>query len=342
MGTLLCMFINTPTVIFCDGFCLGKIMRKLLFVLSLFVAGLAHARVLHVDDNVIKLSQTKTTDPALHVRIGDELWYGNMFPIFIQNTLHIRYNNINYSVFSCHPFTDTTNYIYDENGRLIAANENIYLESTGTQLIDTEHVPTLVTRSELELKFSDNNKKSDEYSYFFGIYDYYDTKSSYGLNFGKNNQFYEIFPWLCAYSGSGGPSWCGVPQGRPLTITVEEKTTKQLVILDAKNNLLRYGNQTKELQGRKTTEKESVILFGARNTDKYNNKKLRAYHKTDAMYIYSTKIYEDDVLVRHFVPVPCGLQIGDFVVPSNGMWDIVEQKFYGNMGTGDFIYGVDE
>ena len=48
---------------------------------------------------------------------------------------------------------------------------------------------------------------------------------------------------------------------------------------------------------------------------------------------------------RYFAPimvgVPCGLKIGDFVVPENGMWDIVEQKFYGNMGTGEFIYGVD-
>ena len=58
--------------------------------------------------------------------------------------------------------------------------------------------------------------------------------------------------------------------------------------------------------------------------------------------MYYAKIWDNDTLVRHFVPVPCGLQIGDFVVPSNGMWDIVEQKFYGNMGTGDFIYGVDE
>ena len=58
--------------------------------------------------------------------------------------------------------------------------------------------------------------------------------------------------------------------------------------------------------------------------------------------IYYFKIWQDDVLVRHFVPVPCGLRIGDFVVPENGMWDIVEQKVYGNMGTGDFVYGIDE
>lgn len=316
-------------------------MRFIIGLLLCSIIFTANARVLHVGNNTIKLSQTKTTSPALHIRVGGEVWYGAMHPASSQDTLHILYKNTEYSVLQCQPFTDTVNYTYDENGRLIGAVENAYLESTGTQYIDTLHVPTLVTRSELEIRFSDANKKSDGFAGFFGIADFYDTKSSYELNFGSPGQYYNIYPWLCAYSNSGGPSWCNVPQFRPLTITVEEKTTKQLVVLDAKNNLLQYGNQTKVLQGRKTTEKESVILFGTRSTDKYNNKKLRSYQQTDAMYIYSTKIYEDDVLVRHFVPVPCGLQIGDFVVPGNGMWDIVEQKFYGNMGTGDFIYGID-
>ena len=315
-------------------------MRLIALFLLLFIGVGADARVLHVGDNTIKLSQTKTTSPALHIKVDGELWYGAMCANYNHNSLHIKYNGIVYDVIQ--PFTDTTNYTYDADGRLVDANENIYLKSTGTQLIDTEHIPTLVTRSEMEIKFSDDNKKSDGCASFFGVYDYYDSISTYGLNFGSPGQYYNIYPWLCAYSGNGGPSWCNVPQWRPLTITVEEKTTKQLVVLDAKNNLLQYGNQTKVLQGRKTTEKESVILFGTRSTDKYNNKKLRSYQQTDAMYIYYTKIYEDDTLVRHFVPVPCGLQIGDFVVPSNGMWDIVEQKFYGNMGTGDFIYGIDE
>ena len=314
-------------------------MRKFACVLFVCVAFCANARVLHVGDNTIKLSQTKTTDPALHVRVGDELWYGGMGRCALpmnestDKELKVKYNNTDYWV------SDHTGYII-QDGKLTDVLCNVYLMGTGTQLIDTEHVPTLVTRSEMEIKFSDDNKKSDGYAGFFGIYDYYDTKSAYALNFGSPGQYYSIYPWICAYSGSGGPSWCASFGG--FHITQKLKTTKQLVILDAKNNLFQYGNQTKVLQGRKTTEKESIILFGARNTDKYNNKSLRYYQQTDAMYIYSTKIYEDDVLVRHFVPVPCGLKIGDFVVPSNGMWDIVEQKFYGNIGTGDFIYGVDE
>ena len=128
----------------------------------MFVAGLAHARVLHVDDNVIKLSQTKTTDPALHVRVGDELWYANMgrcqLPMneSTDKELKVRYNDTDYWV------SDHTGYII-KDGKLTDVLCNVYLMGTGTQLIDTEHVPTLVTRSELELKFSDDNKKSDGY-----------------------------------------------------------------------------------------------------------------------------------------------------------------------------------
>ena len=58
--------------------------------------------------------------------------------------------------------------------------------------------------------------------------------------------------------------------------------------------------------------------------------------------VYRAKIWENDVLVRDFISVPSGMLIGTYIVPSNGMWDIVEQKFYGNSGTGDFVYGIDE
>lgn len=57
---------------------------------------------------------------------------------------------------------------------------------------------------------------------------------------------------------------------------------------------------------------------------------------------YYYKLLKDNALIRHFVPVPTGLQIGDYIVPSNGMWDIVTQQFFGNSRTGEFSYGRDE
>ena len=149
----------------------------------------------------------------------------------------------------------------------------------------------------------------------------------------------EVLFWLCLWSSIGGPSWC-----QPIRTNIDSriKTTKQLLVLDAKNNHVHYSTTSLQLQGRQTTENYSIYLFGSHVVEYNGTETASVYDSNNSMYIYSTKIYEDDTLVRHFVPVPCGLKIGDFVVPSNGMWDIVEQKFYGNMGTGDFIYGVDE
>ena len=348
------MFINTPTVIFVTVFVWGNIFDQHLeinilprnlfggivrFIFGLLLCGIiltANARVLHVGENVIKLSQTKTTSPALHIKVDDELWYGNMYNIFALDTLHVRYNNVNYSVLNCEPFTDTTNYTYDENGRLIGANENIYLKGTGTQYIDTLYLPTLITRSEMEIKFSENEYKTSGGECFFGSNDK-KNKSNYSMNFGTGSaQVYQIYVWPCIYRD---PSWCTI---RNLNINKKLKTTKQLVVFDTKNNIAKYGTISTELQGRNAVGSAALLLFGIRSIKENGTESISVYSRDNAMYIYSTKIYEDDTLVRHFVPVPCGLQIGDFVVPSNGMWDIVEQKFYGNMGTGDFIYGIDE
>lgn len=353
MGALLCMFINTPTVIFVTVFVWGNIFdqhleinilpRNLFGGIVRFIFGLllcsiiftANARVLHVDDNTIKLSESKTTTPALHIRVGDELWYANMGRCQLpmnENTdkeLKVRYNNTDYWV------SDVEDYVIID-GKLIAALCNVYLMGTGTQYIDTEHVPTLVTRSEMEIKFSDDGYKTGTgQGRFFGIIDRIN-KSNYTMNWADNT---DILFWLCLWSSIGGPSWC-----QPIRTNIDSriKTTKQLLVLDAKNNHVHYSTTSLQLQGRQTTENYSIYLFGSHVVESNGTETASVYDSNNSMYIYSTKIYEDDVLVRHFVPVPCGLQIGDFIVPSNGMWDIVEQKFYGNMGTGDFIYGVDE
>ena len=70
--------------------------------------------------------------------------------------------------------------------------------------------------------------------------------------------------------------------------------------------------------------------------------KRESYTCPNITAINTLKILENEKLVYHFVPVPTGLQIGDYTVPSNGMWDIVTQQFFGNSGTGEFSYGRDE
>lgn len=62
-------------------------------------------------------------------------------------------------------------------------------------------------------------------------------------------------------------------------------------------------------------------------------------------YFLNGKLYRTNIVNGNdkydFVPVPEGLQIGNYKVPSNGMFDIVTQTFFPNAGTGEFNYGKD-
>ncbi|MBR1380536.1 MAG: hypothetical protein IJ560_03020 [Alphaproteobacteria bacterium] len=55
--------------------------------------------------------------------------------------------------------------------------------------------------------------------------------------------------------------------------------------------------------------------------------------------IYDVKISDGQTMIRNFVAVPSGLRIGNYIVPKNGMFDIVEQKFY--QPVANMIYGRD-
>lgn len=48
--------------------------------------------------------------------------------------------------------------------------------------------------------------------------------------------------------------------------------------------------------------------------------------------VYSFKVYDNDVLIRDFIPVKT-------LENQIGLWDLVEDKFYGNAGTGAFVAG---
>lgn len=306
-------------------------MRRILIVLLMMVVGVAHARILHVGDNTIKLSQTKTTTPALHVRVGDEVWYGMMYPFKSVNTLHVNYNNVNYSVLQCAPFTDTTNYTYDESGQLIGANENVYLESTGTQWIQTNYWPMAGTSAQVEVIVTKTS----------GNQCYGGCSGSF-----KSGSFvrtpHMFFAPLTNASGGGATFYFNnyhvtslrMSNGDRVNgyLSVNPENTAAISII--KN--LTTGVEKETVQNGCLEAETTISLY---RTGHYLDNKIEDELAHAKMFYY--KIWQGENLVRYFVPVPCGLKIGDFVVPENGMWDIVEQKFYGNSGTGDFIYGVD-
>ena len=320
----------------------GKMTIKTTLYATVFVLLAIHNAYsynLRVGDSIsIPLTQIKYTSPSFHFLIHDEIWYAALLPMYIPKTVYTLYENTRYSALKCKPFIDTENYTFDSDWNMISVNDNVYLMGTGTQYIDTQHTPTLATRSEMDIKFSDEPFDPTGKHWFFGVADHV-TNSYYMINFGGGfNHEYKVYVWLCKALIDGGPAAC---KEQTLEITPELKTTKQHIILDAKNNLFQYGDLQISLQGRNSFENYSIYLFGLHNIKYATYEEALVYSRNNSMYIYSTKIYEDDVLVHHFVPVPCGLKVKDTVIPENGMYDIVEQRFYKNSGTGDFVYGID-
>ena len=299
-----------------------------------FTTGIVDAHTLHIGNKSFTLSQTKYTTPSLACKISDETWYAPLTTEVITNTLHIKQKNIIYRVDQPDRYaeiiaqncpeisTDTENYTYDENGRLIGADENVYLKSTNsTQYINTLFNPNQDTRLTIIFKMENicnlvgarNTDQTIQYMFQCPM-----DPSNPSRKFQHRGAYNKTMVYF-------GNEYC------PIQAKITFDQNKNVATM-------RYNNKT-------FTQNYTYANFSI-TTPIYLyaiNKQGQARIGCGAgTYIYSTKIYNNGAPARHFVPVPACMRIGNFVVPENGMWDIVEQKFYGNSGTGSFIYGKDE
>lgn len=189
-----------------------------------------------------------------------------------------------------------------KDGKLVWANPRIYLQSSYTQYINTNFL--YKTTSSIEICSS---------SFYEGTLLGFDTENGQvAFAASANIMYYRI------YAG-GGSEVGGSARKR---------------IYKLKSNI-GYIDGIEVITGGTAVDSQLTTFLFARNIN--NSPQGRGSGK-----INWCKIYDNDAIVHNFVPVPTGLQIGDYIVPSNGMWDIVTQKFFGNRGTGEFSYGKDE
>lgn len=180
-----------------------------------------------------------------------------------------------------------------------------YLESSGTQWIDTG---IIANQYPIELKtnlcYTDNATSEKD---FFGNFS--GGNSSTCFVCGKiNNQFYQ---W-------GGNSFKvgTVVQNQFYELSYKYNgTTGRTLTIDGTANTSTANNGF-------TSRTDTIGVFSGAST--------RAYCAASVKMKYS-QILINDILVRDFVPAQYNGQYG--------MWDLVEDKFYGNSGTGTFTVG---
>ena len=184
-----------------------------------------------------------------------------------------------------------------------------YIKSNGTQYIDTGITPTALTRWELDMRVHTITWNVGLSSGCTGTYD----QSMFCIGHSGNSSFY-----IC--------------MGKSDTTYINDvpfDQSRHMFVLDAKNLLKKIDNVSQSIPDNELLGMNTICLCARNRPDGIQN-----YNKIE---IYSSKIYEDDVLIQHLVPC---YRKSDH---KPGLYDIVKDEFYINKGTGDkdFDVGID-
>lgn len=196
-----------------------------------------------------------------------------------------------------------------------------YIESTGTQYIDTGYIPKTNTKLELTLSFS------GEYSpEGLNMYIFFSTASMqddfFGVNFGGGEGGQNsLFTWFDKSFYAGGSI-------ETLTISDDIRTNKNTITVE--NGHISYGTAERTITSKSADQTTSMILFGFSN---YEDDPIPISALN--MKVYRLKLYENNVLVREYVPC---YRTSDNEV---GLYEVVNNVFYPNNGTGTFNKGND-
>ena len=210
------------------------------------------------------------------------------------------------------------------SGGLPAEYEAVeYIESTGTQYIDTGYVPSKRTSVILDFNFPVQPTSSNSYMLYGesisrNINDFFAAyandnklicKQTWGGTYGSNYLYAALNTTRCRLSFGGGNGAVGYP------------TTLDQYYLN------RSG--TPDANAYTNTRNLSMYLFASHE---YNNgTESPILHSS--IRVYSCKIFDNSTgeMYRNFVP--CKRKADD----EAGLYDLVNGVFYTNQGTGDFV-----
>ncbi len=205
------------------------------------------------------------------------------------------------------PQNKNTNNLADAIESLFAYTELEYIESTGTQYIDTGIIPNLNTRIKAE-------------------FNYGQAPSSSQIIFGCKNvssNYYQIYKNI-----SGNDTFISIGFGIDNvnnSTTVTKNFENKNIILDINKNDFSINNESYSYRVNPTSDGfNSLGIFARHNPSDWS--------LASAIKLYNFKIYNNNSLVRYFIPV----KDKNNVVC---LYDKVSKTFFYNQGTGDFIAG---
>lgn len=184
--------------------------------------------------------------------------------------------------------------------------ELTYIESTGTQWINTGVLPTNNTKVDLDFSFTSNTVSNK--TWVFGSRETWQSK---GFYFG-------------VASDTMGRGWWG-QYGSANTGELSARSDTNRHILSFSKNVYLDGVLVKTFTDNLTTPYANIALFGS-----FEGSVTTA--SASSQRIYGCKIYENNVLIKDFIPVKD---------PNNVvcLYDKISNTYFYNEGSGTFIAG---
>lgn len=178
-----------------------------------------------------------------------------------------------------------------------------YIKGTGTQYIDTEFKPN--NNSGYEIKFQMNATTN--------------TVAIMGAETTWKSVAYAMWAKHLAYGNNAitDQSWDSSNTNSPVIFTFDKTQFK-------KNNEVMY-----QFNSASFSCLYNAYIFGTNRGGNFNE-------PSNSLSVYYCKIYDNGTLIRDFVPAK---RNSDNVL---GLYDIVNNKFYTNAGTGTFIAGSEK
>ena len=184
-----------------------------------------------------------------------------------------------------------------------------YLESTGTQYIDTGFSPTIET--EVVVDFSDFNNNGNTYATPFGL-------AINGSHVGVYKQ------------NNNGTVYTSFGSGVDVTYITSYGWANRLVISQSKNCCYENGTRVVSAYENLTfTETSRHIFIFARSDSEGTAARFVIYK------LYKLQINDNTIQVRNYIP--CYRKYDS----KPGMYDLVSETFFINQGTGEFLVGPD-
>lgn len=192
----------------------------------------------------------------------------------------------------------------ETTSRLPAGYQEVeYIQSSGTQYINTGFKPNNNTRTVMDLELV----SSDGIPFIFGVWS------------GSVKQAYSVYWWTTQHN-----KW-GVDYGTQRQV-IEQTVWAERLTVDLNKNVITVKNVSYTLTPTTFTAPNTLTLLALNSSSE-----LEGYYAKAKLY--GCKIYDNGTLIRDYVPC---YRVSD---GAAGLFDIANNVFYSNAGSGTFAVG---